>query len=52
MKKILLLLNFVILIETIVAQSDFYSADDLYSMALENSSGLLEKTARERAALY
>jgi len=34
------------------AQSEIYSADELFEMALENSQALAEKTARERAARY
>ncbi|MBI9098619.1 MAG: TolC family protein [Spirochaetaceae bacterium] len=51
-KRNIALISLLIIIETISAQSPLYTAEELYELALENSSALTEKTARERAAGY
>ena len=51
-KRNIALISLLIIIKTISAQSPLYTAEELYELALEKSSALTEKTARERAAGY
>lgn len=52
MKKGYLFLVLTVLAVGLSAQNMHYTADDLYGLALQNSSRLFEKTAREKAARY
>ncbi len=52
MKYLFILLILLALPQTIETQNRLFNADDLYHMALENSSRLREKTSREKAADY
>lgn len=52
MKKYILIITLLCILEGLSSQSVIYSAEDLYSLALENSSALMEKEARESAAAY
>jgi len=52
MKQQIVFLILILLSQASHSQSRFYSADELYSLALKNSSGLQEKTAQENAASY
>ncbi|MDA3809824.1 MAG: TolC family protein, partial [Spirochaetaceae bacterium] len=53
MKKIYMIICvFAFSLFQITGQSQFYSVDDLYNMALENSFSLAEKSAKQKAAGY